>query len=245
MKIDLNNKIALVTGGTSDIGTAVCKQLAASGALVVSDYKDKDEAQKWRARLKRQGVDVKTYAADLGEFDGCNKLVEKIEKDLGPLDIVINSAEIFDECLFKDMDKATWDRLLNNNLDSVFNVCRHAANKMSERGFGRIINISSISARKGSVKHSHYATSKAGMHGFTMALAQEVASNGVTVNTVSPGLLEGHQGSESNAQRVKDIPASRLGQVEEVAYLVDFLCSEQAAYINGSDIAINGGYYTQ
>lgn len=245
MNIDLNNKVALVTGGISTIGTAICKQLAHSGARVVSDHQDKAEAQKWQAKLKRQGVDVKTYPANLSDFESCNQLIEKIEQDLGAVDIVINSAEYDEQCLFTDMSKESWDSLMNNNLDSIFNVCRHAAEKMSERGFGRIINISSVTARKGASGQSHYAASKAGMHGFTMALAQEVARSGVTVNTVSPGLLTDNQQDELYAAKANEVPASRPGRAEEVAYLVDFLCSEQAAYINGTDIPVNGGYYMQ
>ena len=245
MKIDLKNKIALVTGGTSEIGTAICKQLAESGAQVVTNYNDQGEAKSWQAKLKRQGVTVKTIAADLTDFDSCDKLIEKVEKSMGSIDIVINSAELNDECLFSKMSKNNWNKVISNNLDSVYNVCRHAAEKMSERGFGRIVNISSIKARKGISGQTHYAASKAGMHGFTMALAQEVGRKGVTVNTISPGLLVDEANPGANEANIPEIPASRLGQVEEVAYLVDFLCSEQAAYINGTDIAINGGYYMQ
>jgi len=245
MNIDLKNKVALVTGGSGEIGSAICKQLAASGAQLVTNYTDKKEALSWQAKLKKQGIMVGIIAADLTDFDSCNHLIERIEKSMGSIDIVINSAELTDLCLFSKMTRATWNKIRHHNLDSVYNVCRHAAGKMSERGFGRIINISSIQARQGRSGRSHYAASKAGIHGFTMSLAQEVARQGVTVNTISPGLFADQEGANENAANVARIPAARLGKAKEVAYLVDFLCSEQAAYINGTDIAINGGDYMQ
>ena len=245
MHMELSNKVALVTDGSSAIGTAICKQLAESGAQLVTNYADEDAASGWQSGLERQGIRVKIIAADLTDFDSCRKLMEQIEQDMGGIDIVINSAELTDERLFSRMSQARWRKVRHHNLDSVYNVCRHAAEKMSARGFGRIINISSMQARKGRPGQSHYAAAKAGVHGFTMSLAQELACKGVTVNTVSPGLLTDKQDADENAGHAACIPASRLGEAEEVACLVDFLCSERAAYINGTDIAINGGDYMQ
>ncbi len=243
MHIDLGDKVALVTGGISEIGTAICRQLAASGAQVVTNYEDRSEAKSWQLRLKRQGIIVKIMAADLTEADSCNRLIEKIEASLGALDIVINGTELTDDCPFSKMSPGRWRKVLHHNLGSVYNVCRHAAQRMSARGFGRIINISSVEARRGKPGQAHYSASKAAMHGFTMSLAQEVARDGVTVNTISPGLIANRDAGAANTDQVARIPAARPGAAEEVAYLVDFLCSEQAAYINGTDIAINGGYY--
>lgn len=238
MNINLENKVALVLGGTGPVGTAICKQLSNSGAKVVTDYLDGDIAQ-WQNDLKQTGIEVTAFKADITDFDACIKLVATIEEAVGPIDIIVNSPELVGEPQpFHLMEKSQWDNSLSTHIDTIFNVCRNLAEKMSNRGFGRIINISSIISRMGQAGHTHHAAAKAGLHGFTMALAQELARKGVTVNTISPGyfpLLE---------QEVPaTIPAARAGKADEIASLVDFLCSEKAAYINGTDIAINGGQY--
>ena len=241
MHINLAKKVALVTGSDSEIGTAICKQLVESGARLAAVCQDTEVAENWHNELKKQGIEVTLYKADLEDFDDCNKLVQSIEDELGSLDIIVNSAETIAISPFTEMSKAQWDKLLDTNLDSLFNICKHATIRMSERGFGRIVNISSVKSRKGAPGQSHYGASKAGMHGFTMALAQEVGRKGITVNTVSPGFME--KDTQQEQIDFGSIPVSRPGQPEEIAYLVDFLCSDQAAYINGADVAINGGCY--
>lgn len=219
MKIDQNNRIALVLGGTTPIGAAICKQLAESGARVVTDGQ-----------------------TDTTDFDACVKLIETTESSVGPIDIVINSAaQPGESAPFHQMDKAEWDRAITGNIDVVFNICRNVAEKMSTRGFGRIINISSIIGRMGQSGHTHEAAAKAGLHGFTMALAQELARKGVTVNTISPGFFSKTDAMDQALPA--NIPAGRPGNPGEIACLVDYLCSEHAGYINGADIAINGGQY--
>ncbi|MEX2354186.1 MAG: SDR family NAD(P)-dependent oxidoreductase [Gammaproteobacteria bacterium] len=240
MKTELNNRVALVIGGTGVTGTAICKQLALSGARVVTNHQD-DNIEEWQIKLAESGINITPIKADVTDFDECIRLVENIEETVGPIDIIVNSSELNEEVPFHKMEKSQWDTMLAENLDSVFNICRNLAERMSNRGFGRIINISSIISRMGQAGQSHQATAKAGLHGFTMALAQELAKKGVTVNTVSPGCIATTYGAD---QQLPNIPAGRPGNVDEVACLVDFLCSEQAGYINGADIAINGAQYT-
>jgi len=247
MQTDLNEKTALVIGATGALGTAVCRQLAGSGARVAGDYQDPELARACRDELARDQVLVELYAADLADLTGCADLVAAVERDLGPIDIVVNALDFEQPARFRDMDKSQWDRTLGVNLDNVFNICRQVVAGMGSRGYGRIVNIASVISRQGEAGHSHYAAAKAGVHGFTMALAQELARNGVTVNTVSPGYLDEHlPQSLTEEQRqalIARIPAARLGRADELACLVDFLCSDQAGFITGADIAINGGQY--
>lgn len=247
MQTDLSEKTALVIGGTGGVGTAICRQLALSGARVTSDYQDEEEARRLRRILGEDAVEIHLYPADLLDFDSCSSLVAAIERDLGPVDIIINALDFDRPVQFRHMDRVHWDNALSNNLDSVFNICRQVVEGMGSRGYGRIVNIASVISRQGEAGRSHYAAAKAGVHGFTMALAQELARNGVTVNTVSPGYLDEQlpqKLTEKERQTlIARIPAARLGSADEIACLVDFLCSDQAGYITGADIAINGGQY--
>lgn len=248
MNIDLKDKIALVVGSSGEQSIAICKQLSLSGAKVVTDAPDNTSASQLQESLQAEGFDIHVYAADITDFDSCGALVNAIEQEIGPIDIIVNSMDWSEEVLFKDMEKQQWDQALTINLDALFNLCKQVAAGMGERGFGRIVNISSIVSRMGQINNAtHYATAKAGVHGFTMALAQELARKGVTVNTVSPGQIAidnlEELPEELRNEKIKKIPAARFGKADEVAYLVDFLCSEQAGFINGTDIAINGGQY--
>jgi acetoacetyl-CoA reductase len=247
MQTDLKEKTALVIGGTTEVGTAICRQLARSGARVASDYQDESLADACRALLRQNNIDIHLFPADLTDYDSCNNLVTTIENELGPLDIIINALDFDEPVRYADMDKGQWDAALSLHLDSAFNICKQAVDGMSSRGFGRIVNVASVISRKGEPGHSHYGAAKAGMHGFTMALAQEMARNGVTVNTVSPGVIDGRSFKtmpEVERQNLlAGIPAARPGHADEIAYLVDFLCSDQAGYITGADIAVNGGQY--
>lgn len=248
MNTDLQNKIALVVGGAGEQGMAICKQLSLSGARVIADAPDKAAAARLEKTFADEGLTIPVYTADVTDFSSCENLVKTVEQNVGPIDIIINSVDLSEEVvLFKDMEKEQWDRILTVNLDALFNLCKQVAGGMGERGFGRIVNISSATSRMGQINHTHYATAKAGVHGFTMALAQELARKGVTVNTVSPGqIATGNMlalPEDMRKEKITKIPVARLGKTDEVAYLVDFLCSEQAGFINGADIAINGGQY--
>ena len=247
MKTDLSGKVALVTGGTGGIGAAICRQLAESGAKVATNYRNKEKAEAFQKELKKDGLDVTIYGVDVTDFDGCGEMLQQIENDLGPVDIIVNNAGITKDTTLRKMTKDQWDAVLDINLDSLFNICRHAVEGMTQRGFGRIINISSINGQKGQLGQTNYSAAKAGMHGFTMALAQEVARKGVTVNTVSPGYIATDMvmavPEDVRNKIIAQIPVARLGKVEEIAALCDFLSSEQAGFITGADFAINGGQH--
>ncbi len=177
----------------------------------------------------------------------CAQMLQDIEKDLGPIDIIINNAGITKDTTLRKMTKDQWDTVMNINLDSLYNICHPVIEAMSGRGFGRIINISSINGQKGQMGQSNYTTTKAGMHGFTMSLAQEVARKGVTVNTVSPGYIATDMvmavPEEIRNKIIAQIPVGRLGTPEEIAAICDFLCSDSAGFITGADFAANGGQH--
>jgi len=247
MKTELTGRVALVTGGTSGIGAAICRQLADSGARVATNYRNEDKARQWLSETRGEGYDFKGYAVDVRDFEGCGQMVAAIEKDLGPIDIVVNNAGITMDVTFRKMAREQWDTVLGINLDSLFNVTRQVIGGMIDRGFGRIINISSINGQKGQIGQTNYTTTKAGMHGFTMSLAQEVARKGITVNTVSPGYIATEMvmavPENIRNQIIAQIPVGRLGEAQEVAYLVDFLASDKACFITGANLAMNGGQH--
>ena len=247
MKTNHQGRIALVTGGTRGIGAAICKQLADSGARVATNYRNEEAAQKWLSETKSQGYEFKAYRVDVSDFEGCGKMIAQIEKAMGPVSILVNNAGITWDVTLRKMTKEQWDTVLRINLDSVFNVTRHMIQGMMDCGFGRIINLSSINGQKGQIGQSNYTASKAGMHGFTMSLAQEVARKGITVNTVAPGYIATDMvmavSEDVRKQVIAQIPVGRLGTAEEVAYLVDFLVSDYAGFITGADFALNGGQH--
>jgi acetoacetyl-CoA reductase len=247
IRTNLNGRVAVVTGGTGGIGTAICKQLADSGARVATNYRSGDKARKWEKELKSAGYDILLVEADVTHFDACKTLVEQVERRLGPIHILVNNAGIAKDTTFRKMTAEQWHDVLTTNLDSLFNVTRHVIQGMMERGAGRIINISSINGQKGQIGQTNYAAAKAGMHGFTMALAQEVARKGITVNTISPGYIGTDMvmkvPEEVRSKIIAEIPVGRLGTPEEVAYAVDFLASDAAAFICGANIACNGGQH--
>ena len=244
---NLKGKVALVTGGTGGIGAAICLKLAESGAKVATNYRNEEKAKAWQAEAKKAGHDIAIYQADVSDFDACQALADQIEKDLGPIDILVNNAGITKDGMFKKMSKEKWDMVMNINLDGLFNITKPLVEGMTDRGWGRIINISSINGQKGQLGQTNYAASKAGMHGFTMALAQEVARKGVTVNTVSPGYIATEMvmavSEDIRNSIIAGIPVNRLGTSEEIAALVDFLASEEAGFATGADFSMNGGQH--
>ena len=241
-------KIALVTGAMGGLGTAICKSLSQSGFTVVANclpnFPPKDE---WLAKTKSEGFEFAVAEADVTDFDGCAAMVKKIEAELGPIDVLVNNAGITRDAMFKKMDKGQWDAVLSTNLDSVFNVTHQVLPGMADRGWGRVINISSVNGVKGQFGQANYSAAKAGILGFTKALAQEVVKKGVTVNAVSPGYVATDMvmaiREDVRAQIVAQIPAGRLALPEEVADSVSFLASEKAAYITGANLSVNGGLH--
>jgi acetoacetyl-CoA reductase len=243
----MKGKIALVTGGTSGIGAAICLRLADAGAKVATNYRNEEKARKWQEDVKAKGYDIKIYQADVSVFDACAELVKKINADFGPVDILVNNAGVTKDVTFRKMTKDQWDTVMKINLDSLYNVTKHVIEGMMERGWGRVINISSINGQKGQLGQTNYSASKAGMHGFTMALAQEVARKGVTVNTVSPGYIATEMvmsvPEDIRKQIIANIPVGRLGIPEEVAAMVAFLASDESGFTTGADFSMNGGQH--
>ena len=243
----LDGKIALITGGTGGIGKATCKRLSSMGAVVVSTYLGEEKAVNMQAQMKELGCDIAIYPCDVSDFDQCQALAASVQNDLGPVDILVNNAGITRDTTMKKMTVDQWQSVINTNLNSVFNVTRAFVETMLERQTGRIINISSINGQKGQFGQANYSAAKAGIHGFTMALAQEVARKGITVNTVSPGYIGTEMvmavPEDVRDQIIAQIPVGRLGKPEEIAALIGFLASDDAAFITGANLAANGGQH--
>jgi acetoacetyl-CoA reductase len=242
-------RVALVTGGMGGLGEAVCIKLAALGYQVVTTYSPGNTtAPQWLASMKEIGYDFRAYPCDVADYHSAQACVAQVEQEVGPVDVLVNNAGITRDMTFKKMDKTNWDAVMRTNLDSVFNMTKPVCDGMVERGWGRIINISSVNGQKGAFGQTNYSAAKAGMHGFTKALALEVARKAVTVNTISPGYI-GTKMVMAIPQEVLDskiipqIPMSRLGKPEEVAGLVAYLASDEAAFVTGANIAINGGQH--
>ncbi len=241
---ELANKVALITGGTGGIGSAICRRLADEGARIVTTYRNEEKAKNWAAE---QDFDPVIIACDVGVYDDCVRLKSEIESVVGQPDIVVNNAGITRDATFKKITAEMWQQVIKADLDSVFNVCHQFVNGMAERGWGRVVNISSLNGQRGCFGQTNYSAAKAGMHGFTMALAQEVARKGVTVNTVSPGYIATEMvlavPEAVREKIVAQIPVGRLGKPEEIAGLVGFLISDAAAFITGANLAANGGQH--
>jgi len=241
-------RIAFVSGGMGGIGTAICRRLGRAGHTVVAgclpEYDKKDQ---WLSQMRAEGLRVHAAEGDVAEFDSCGEMFSKIFEGVGPVDILVNNAGITRDSVFKRMTEQDWMAVINTNLNSVFNVTRQVIDGMSERGWGRIINISSVNAIKGQFGQTNYSAAKAGMAGFSKALAQEVVKKGVTVNTVSPGYVETDMvmaiKKEIRDTIIAQIPMGRLAKPEEIAAVVAFLASEEAGYITGANISVNGGMH--
>ncbi|MBK6631662.1 MAG: beta-ketoacyl-ACP reductase [Betaproteobacteria bacterium] len=243
------SRVALITGGMGGLGEAVCIKMAALGYKVVTTYSPSNtKAKDWLKQMQTQGYDFHAYPCDVADFDSCKACVDTVTKDLGPVDVLVNNAGITRDMTFKKMTKGDWDVVMKTNLDSVFNMTKQVMDGMVDRGWGRVINVSSVNGQKGAFGQTNYSAAKAGMHGFTKALALEVSRKGVTVNTISPGYI-GTKMVMAIPQEVLDskilpqIPQGRLGKPEEVAGLVAYLASEEAAFVTGANISINGGQH--
>jgi len=244
----MTNRVALVTGGTGGIGTEICKTLANNGCRVAASWlAGVDDGEGWQAKLKQEGFDFAIAEGDVSDFDAAAAMVKEVEAKLGPVDILVNGAGITKDGFMHKMEKDQWNAVLHINLDSVFNVTRQVIGGMRDRSFGRIINISSVNGQKGQIGQANYSAAKAGMHGFTMALAQESARKGITVNTVSPGYIATSMvtamGEKIVQKMIDQIPVGRLGEPEEIARIVAFLAADESGFITGSNIAINGGMH--
>ncbi|MCF6766057.1 acetoacetyl-CoA reductase [Thiotrichales bacterium 19S3-7] len=249
MNESMIGKIAVVTGGTRGIGKAICDELLKRGATVIAGYTNQANADKWLDEKKSQGfaVRVGTMKGNVADYNEMTEALNNIIAQYGHIDILVNNAGITRDTTFKKMSAQDWSDVLQTNLGSMFNVTRHVINHMIENNYGRIVNLSSVNAQKGQFGQTNYAATKAGIHGFTKALAQEVAAKGVTVNTVSPGyiateMLQAMPDKVLN-QIISQVPVGRLGKPEEIADLVAFLSEDKAAFITGADISINGGLH--
>ncbi|MFN4292191.1 MAG: acetoacetyl-CoA reductase [Permianibacter sp.] len=246
----MSKRVALVTGGTGGLGTAICRRLVSDGYTVAAGYNsggDHDKAKAWQEEQRAAGFDIHISFGDVRDFDSCARCIDDVQTRLGPVDVLVNNAGITRDSTLRKMTKEQWDAVLVSNLDSVFNMTRHVINGMVDRGFGRIVNVSSVNAQKGQLGQTNYAAAKSGIHGFTKALAQEVARKGVTVNTVSPGYIATKMvmavAPEIREEIIRGIPVGRLGTPEEVAHAVAFLISEQAGFITGANLSLNGGQH--
>ncbi|MCX8145091.1 MAG: acetoacetyl-CoA reductase [Azovibrio sp.] len=242
-------RVALVTGGMGGLGEAICIKLAGLGYRVVATYSPGNaKAGEWVSRMNSMGYGFKAYACDVADFESCKTCVAQVAQEVGPVDVLVNNAGITRDMTFKKMTKADWDAVMHTNLDSVFNMTKQVMDGMLARGWGRVINVSSVNGQKGAFGQTNYAAAKAGMHGFTKALALEVAKGGVTVNTISPGYI-GTKMVMAIPQDILDtkilpqIPVGRLGKPEEIAGLVAYLASDEAAFVTGANISINGGQH--
>ncbi len=244
----MSKKIALITGGMGGLGTAICKALAADGFIMVANclpgFPQKDD---WLARTRAEGYDFHAAEGDVADYESCAAMVKKIEAEIGPVDVLVNNAGITRDGMFRKMGKGDWDAVLATNLDSVFNVTHQVLQGMAERGWGRVINMSSVNGVKGQFGQANYSAAKAGILGFTKAIAQEMATKGVTVNAIAPGYIGTDMvmaiKPEVREQIVATIPMGRLGKPEEIGHLVRYLASDLAGFMTGATLNINGGLH--
>ena len=240
-------RVAYVTGGMGGIGTSICQRLHKEGCTVVAGCGPSRDFGKWLGEQKAAGYSFHASVGNVSDWDSTVDAFKKVVSDHGPVEILINNAGITRDGAFRKMTRDDWSAVIDTNLNSLFNVTKQVIDGMVERGWGRIVNISSVNGQKGQFGQTNYSTAKAGIHGFTMALAQEVAAKGVTVNTVSPGYV-GTDMVRAIRQDVLDkivagIPVKRLGQPEEIAAIVSWIASEEGGYATGADFSLNGGLH--
>lgn len=245
----MTQRIAVVTGGIGGIGTAICEALANSGCIVIAaDLGTRAErVSAFRSEVEAYGDRIRFANVDVSNAESCAALVQHIEAEIGPVAILVNSAGITRDMSLRKMTQQHWMEVINVNLGGVFNMCRQVVDGMCERGFGRVVNISSINGQTGQFGQTNYSASKAGVHGFTMAMAREVARKGVTVNSISPGYcrttLVAAIPETIRNQIIAQIPVGRIGEPKEIARAVTFLTANDAGYITGVNLPINGGLF--
>jgi acetoacetyl-CoA reductase len=242
-------RIAVVTGGMGGLGETISIKMASAGYRVVVTYSPANTKYKsWLEEMKVKGHSFAAFPVDVVDYDDCARKCAQIQAEVGPIDILVNNAGITRDMTFKKMTKTDWDAVMRTNLDSCFSMTKQVMDGMVDRAWGRVINVSSVNGQKGAFGQTNYSAAKAGIHGFTKALALEVARKGVTVNTISPGYI-GTKMVTAIPKEILDskilpqIPIGRLGKPDEVAGLIIYLCSEEAAFVTGANISINGGQH--
>ncbi len=240
-------KVAYVTGGMGGIGTSLCQRLHKDGFTVIAGCGPSRDYDKWIGEQKALGYTFYTSVGNVADWDSTVEAFKKAKGDHGPIDVLVNNAGITRDGSFRKMSKADWDAVMDTNLNSLFNVTKQVIDDMCDRNFGRIINISSVNGQKGQFGQTNYSTAKAAIHGFTMALAQELAGKGVTVNTVSPGYVGTDMvraiRPDVLEKIIATIPVKRLGQPEEIASIVGWIASDEGGYATGADFSLNGGLH--
>jgi len=244
----MKSRIAYVTGGMGGIGSAICRRLCKEGHTVIAGCGPGSERkERWLREMRSQGFNIHASEGNVSEWDSTKRAFEQARAEVGEIDILVNNAGITRDGTFQKMTNEAWHAVIETNLNSLFHVTKQVIDGMLERGFGRIINISSVNGQRGQYGQTNYSTAKAGIHGFTMALAQEVAARGVTVNTVSPGYIGTDMVRAIRPDRldkiVSAIPVKRLGEPEEIASIVAWLTSDEAAFATGADFSLNGGLH--
>ncbi|WP_374669144.1 acetoacetyl-CoA reductase [Ramlibacter sp.] len=240
-------KVAYVTGGMGGIGTAICQRLHQEGFKVIAGCGPTRDFNKWLGEQAALGFTFHASVGNVADWDSTVQAFGKAKAEHGPIDVLVNNAGITRDRMFLKMTREDWDAVIETNLNSMFNVTKQVVPDMVEKGWGRIINISSVNGEKGQAGQTNYSAAKAGMHGFTMALAQELANKGVTVNTVSPGYI-GTDMVKAIRQDVLDkivgtIPVKRLGEPSEIASIIAWLAGDQSGYSTGADFSVNGGLH--
>lgn len=245
----MNKRVAIVTGGIGGLGTEICKYLARAGRFVVAaDLGSREErVDEFRKETADFADSIVFEPLNVADFQECADLIERVGREHGPVSVLVNAAGITRDTSLRKMAPDQWTDVLKVNLEGVFNMCRHVVDGMTAQGFGRIVNISSVNGQTGQFGQTNYSAAKAGMHGFTMAMAREVARKGVTVNSISPGYCKTAMvmavPEEIRDQIVADIPVGRLGEPREIARTVEFLTDDDAGFITGANIPVNGGYF--
>ena len=243
----MGNKVAYVTGGMGGIGTAICQRLHKEGFTVIAGCGPTRDHAKWIAEQSALGFTFYASAGNVGNWDSTVEAFNKAKSEHGSIDVLVNNAGITKDRMFLKMTREDWDAVIETNLNSMFNVTKQVVGDMVEKGWGRIINISSVNGVKGQAGQTNYSAAKAGMHGFSMALAQELATKGVTVNTVSPGYI-GTDMVKAIRQEVLDkiiatVPVKRLGEPGEIASIIAWLASDEGGYATGAEFSVNGGLH--
>lgn len=246
----MTNDTALVTGGMGTIGTVIAQHLFSAGAQVAVTYNKKgnhEQAKEWQAQQEKLGYKFLMFYVDVSNFESAKKMVNEVLESFGKINILVNNAGITNDTTLIKMSPDQWYGVINNNLNSLFNVTHNVLNSMITNQYGRIVNISSINGQKGQFGQTNYCAAKAGVLGFTRALAYEVAKKGITVNTISPGYVHGamvdSMPSHILESIISQIPVGRLAEPQEIARVVEFLASRASGYITGSNFSINGGQY--
>ncbi len=245
----MSGRTALVTGGTGCIGRVICEVLLEAGYQVAANCHpgDAENAAKWQQELGARDLQIHIQPFDASDYEATRAGVAAVEAELAPVDLLVNAAGITRDGRLAKLSPADWQAVLRTNLDSVYNATKSVIDGMIERKFGRVVNISSVNGQRGQFGQANYSAAKAGVHGFTMAVAREVARKGITVNTVSPGYIESPlimNVPEPIREGIREqIPVGRFGKPAEIARAVLFLASDDAAYITGTDLSVNGGYH--